>query len=376
MNTREAYIALNIMQGVGPVCVRALAGVLGSVEAIFEVGRADLMRADGVGPELARAIAERRSRVDPSDEVDRARRTGASIVTPADEGYPDPLREIHDPPLALYVQGGLDGRRDRHAVAVVGSRRTTHYGLDTAGRFGYGLAQAGYTVVSGLARGIDTAAHQGALKAGGRTIAVLGGALDRLYPPENADLARAIADGAGAVLSEFAMGREPDKTTFPIRNRLVSGLSQGVLVVEAGLTSGAMITAREAADQGRQVFAVPGRIDSASSQGSHRLIKDGAALAESVDDVLDALGALVRPERRSATSAASGAGPERTGPMPVLTPAESAVVEALRGEERMDLDTLTRAAGLGAADAAAAVVGLELKRVVRMRPGRVLELVR
>lgn len=371
MNSREAYIALNMIQGIGPVSVRSLVSTLGSPETILKADRKDLMSAPGVGPELATKILDQRTHLDVDKELRQAEKRGVRLVTALDEEYPKRLREIYDPPMALYVWGMLDPR-DSHAVAVVGSRRTTHYGLATAEMLSCQLAQAGFTVVSGLARGIDTAAHRGALKGKGRTIAVLGGGLDRLYPEENADLAKAIA-GQGAVLTEFPFGREPDKTTFPIRNRIVSGLSEGVVVVEAGLTSGAMITANEAAEQGRTVFAVPGRIDSPTSGGCHRLIKNGARLTESVDDILEELGQLIRSA--GPTPGAEGAIPlAREKAMPSLSGDEAALVKALEDEEKLDVDTLTRLSGLKPAAVNVALIGLEMKRMVRMLPGRIVEL--
>ena len=367
MNERDAYIALNMIQGIGPISVRAMVQALGSAAAIFEADRDQLLAVAGIGPELSKKIVAQRRSVAWEAELAAVEKLGAAVLTPVDDAYPKPLREIHDPPLALYVWGRLE-ERDRHAVAVVGSRRMTLYGQQTSERLAYQLAQAGFTVVSGLARGIDTAAHRGALKAKGRTLAVLGGALDRIYPEENTDLAKAIAE-SGAVLSEFPLGRDPDKTTFPMRNRIISGLSLGVLVVEAGVDSGAMITAREAADQGRTVFAIPGRIDSAGSKGCHRLIRDGARLVETVDDILEEFEMLIPRER-----SAAGAETPASRPAPTLSADEACLVELLRQEERMDMDALTRRSGLSPAAVSVAAIGLEMKRVARMMPGRILEL--
>lgn len=220
---------------------------------------------------MAQTVSEQTDQVDPVAELTKTRRLGGRIITPHDDEYPQALSTIHDPPLALYIRGRLE-KSDHRAIA-------------TADRLSYQLAQTGFTVVSGLARGIDTAGHAGALKARGRTIAVLGSALDRLYPPENSDLADAISK-QGAILSEYPLGREPDRTTFPYRNRIVSGLSMGILVVEAQRKSGALIPADMALEQGRSVFAVPGRIDSPSSKGTHQLIKNGARLVEDIEDIL------------------------------------------------------------------------------------------
>jgi DNA processing protein len=356
-----------MMADIGPVGVRSLAAVLGSPQAIFSAGRADLLRAEGIGPAQADKIIAQRDSLQPGAEIERAAKLGAQIITPVDDAYPKPLRQIHDPPLGLYVFGTLEPG-DKRAIGVVGSRHTTTYGRETAEKLSYQLAQSGFVVVSGLARGIDTAAHRGALKGGGRTIAVLGGALDCLYPPENAELAREIARH-GAVLSEFPLGRKPDKTTFPMRNRIVSGLSMGILVVEAGLGSGALITVDQALDQGRTVFAVPGRIDSPSSKGTHQLIKNGARLVESVDDILDDFEFLIPPGKRDRTAEAAAE------TRPPLLPEEDRIVRALEDGEQ-DLDALTRATGLGAARVSALIIGLEMKRMVRMQPGRIVELIR
>ena len=364
MNERDAYIALNIMEKVGPVSVRSLVSVLGSAAAIFSADREALMRAPGVGPELAEAILRQRDQIDWAGELERTAERGARIVTPLDEDYPRPLREIHDPPLALYVWGTLSGA-DRHAIALVGTRHPTHYGRDVAEQLGYQLAKAGFVVVSGLAEGIDTAAHKGALKGQGRTLAVIGGGLDRLYPPSNAELAAHIA-GHGAVLSEFPLGRQPDKTSFPIRNRIVSGLSMGVVVVEAGLKSGAMITTRQAMEQGRTVFAVPGRIDSFASQGCHALIRDGAALVTGVDDILKEFEFLI-PARAETDAAARR-------PRANLSEPEAALA-GLLADGGKDVDSLIRESGLGAAAVGSLLVSLEMKRTIRMLPGRLVEAV-
>jgi len=366
MDEREAYIALNMMDGVGPVSVRTLAGALGGAAGVLLADRAALQRVPGVARDIVARILTQRDTVDVGAEQAHAAQLGARIVTMLDEEYPGPLKTIHDPPLALYVRGTLE-LKDKHAIAVVGTRRASHYARAAAERLAAQLTRAGFVVISGLARGVDTAAHQGALKAGGRTLAVLGSALDRLYPPENAGLAeKAAADGA--VLSEFRFGTEPGKTTFPMRNRIVSGLSMGVLVVEAGLKSGAMITARSALEQGRAVFAVPGRIDSPGSKGTHQLIRDGARLVEGIDDITAEFEFLL-----PATGARAA---ERPAPSPALSEQEARLVDTLEQEGEMDVDALSRRLGVPAAGMSALLLGLEMKRVVRMLPGRVVQRVR
>lgn len=363
MTEREAYIALNMMEEVGPVGVRSLCNILGSPQAIFTAEREKLSAAQGIGPTVVEKIIEQRSAIRPDEELKRAAGLKAEIITPVDENYPKILAKIHDPPLALYVRGKLLPG-DQHAIAVVGSRHTTIYGRETAESLAYQLAHAGFTVVSGLARGIDTFAHRGALKAKGRTLAVLGGGMDSIYPPENITLAEEIAE-SGAVISEFPIGKKPDKTTFPIRNRIVSGLSMGVVVVEAGLTSGALITANQALEQGRCVFAVPGRIDSPASKGTHMLIKNGARLVESVDDILQEFEFLIpRPKPGESRNA---------GLFPPLDENEKKIVQNLE-EGELNVDEIIRKTGIGANHIGAILLGLEMKRMIKLQPGRMIHL--
>jgi DNA processing protein len=252
-------------------------------------------------------------------------------------------------------------------LAIVGSRSTSHYGISAADRLAYQLGQVGFTVVSGLARGTDTAAHSGALKSSGRTIAVLGGAIDCLYPPENEALADQIAK-QGAVISEYPMGRQADRMTFPYRNRIISGLSMGVLLIESAVKGGSMHTADAAMEQGRTVFALPGRIDSPGARGPHRLIKNGAKLVESLDDILEEYEFLIPPSERETPDAATAARPD----VP-MTETESKIAEAL-WDEPLDMDSLGRETGLKTQELSGILLGLEMKRVVRMRPGRMVEL--
>ena len=250
MNATEACIALNMLPTVGPVRLRKLLEVFQEPQQILAAKRSDLRKVEGIGNEVADQISNWESTVDLPAELQRIRDFGATVITQQSPSYPRPLREIHAPPIVLYVWGELLDR-DHHAIGVIGARRTTHYGTESAKKLSYQLAYAGLTVISGLARGIDTAAHQGALAAKGRTIAVIGSGLAKLYPPENGPLAEKIRSGNGAIVSEFSMDIEPDRQTFPMRNRIISGWSHGILVVEAGLNSGALITAAQALEQGR-----------------------------------------------------------------------------------------------------------------------------
>jgi DNA processing protein len=366
MTPQEAAVALNMVEGLGPVRVRALIDFLGSPQAVFEADAGALRQVRGIGEKLSESISAQCREIDPAEEFERAASMGVRIVTQADQEYPNALRKIYDPPLALYVYGSFVGQ-DVHSIGIVGSRKATHYGLNTADRLAYQLCQSGFTVVSGLARGIDTAAHHGALKARGRTIAVLGSAIDQLYPPENSELADLIAH-QGAVISEYPIGRPADRQTFPYRNRIISGLSMGVLVVEAGVKSGSLHTADAALEQGRSVFAVPGRIDHPSAKGTNRLIKNGAKLVDNVGDIIEEFELLVPGEAVSPPEHQPSARPD----VP-LSEAERSVVKAL-WSEAMDIDSLTRLTGLSSAEISGVLLGLEMKRVVRMLPGRIVEL--
>ncbi len=283
------YLQLHLTADVGPVRLRSLLTHFGSLQAVLSASRAELERVPQIGPRVAEAIFRSRPGDDVEREVGRAADNRVRILCQEDPEYPAPLRSTVDPPICLYVRGALRPT-DAVSVAIVGTRRCSHYGREQAMRFAEMLGGAGFTVISGLARGIDGHAHHGALRAGGRTVAVLGNGLGTVYPPEHAQLADDIV-GAGAVVSEFAVDVGPDAKNFPRRNRIIAGLSLGVLVVEAGKTSGALITARLAADYNREVFALPGRVDQpATTAGVHALIRDGGAkLVTCLDDILDEL---------------------------------------------------------------------------------------
>ena len=307
MSPLEAIVALNALPKIGPVRVHRLLEHFGSPEQILGAPVDRLCRVDGIGPETAALLHGWQDHADPATEIRRAREFGAAIITRDDPTFPPALRDCYDAPLLLYVLGELTDR-DRHALAIVGSRRATHYGRQVTHKFSFQLARAGFTIVSGLARGIDTSAHEAAIAAAGRTVAVIGSGLARLYPPENLALAERIADGHGAVVSEFPLDTAPDKQTFPMRNRIVAGWAQGVIVTESPAWSGALITANLATDYGRPVFAVPGPVDRPSSGGCHALIRNGSTLVTDPSQVLDDLGELPF----AATPADAGAGYRRS----------------------------------------------------------------
>ena len=367
MTDREAYIALNTVEGIGPVTVRKLMEALGSVTAVFDADAALLRSVKGVGPETARRLTESVDHGCWQREIEQAEAMGITILTPVDGRYPSSLKTIHDPPLVLYVQGELQ-ERDGQGVAMVGTRRPTHYGMEMARKLAFGVAKAGLTVVSGLARGIDTASHMGALTAKGRTVAVIGAGLQHIYPTENRELAAQIAEN-GAVVSEFPLGRLPDKTTFPMRNRIVSGMTQATVVIEAGHKSGSIITADQAAAQGRTVFALPGRIDSYASQGTNALLKDGASIVTRLEDILEHY-EILRPVMTAAGEADLTTAQRRLS----LSEEENRLVElVVRGIGQVD--GLIRESGLGPARVGSLLVALELKRMIKLLPGRQVELV-
>src|SRR6266481_6195818 len=360
MNTSEACIALNMLPTVGPVRLRKLLQVFGTPERVLTAKRGELRAAEGIGGEVADQIAAWESTIDLASELNRIRDFGATVIIQESSSYPKSLREIHAPPIVLYVWGELQ-ERDNHAIGIIGARRTTHYGVESAKKLAYQIAYAGLTVISGLARGIDTAAHQGALAAKGRTIAAIGSGLARLYPPENAALAEKIRAGHGAVVSEFSMEIEPDRQTFPMRNRIISGWSHGVLVVEAGLNSGALITASQALEQGRSVYAVPGHINAPSAIGSNRLIQQGAKLVMDAGDILDDLQILL-PESKPSPQAAAR-------PLPPLSDEERKVYDAIEASET-PIDEITTKCNLPSATVSSTLLALELKRLVKQLPGK------
>jgi DNA processing protein len=363
MEVREAFVALNMIEHVGPVRVRQLMDRFGDARAILSARKEDLLRVQGIGEETAEAIANWEKGIDLAGELRRVKEFGCEILIQSDENYPDLLRHIYDPPIVLYVKGTLTAK-DKNSVAIVGSRLTTHYGLEVARKLAYQLAYLNVTVVSGGARGIDTAAHRGALTAKGRTIAVLGTGINLVVPPENGPLFEQIA-ASGAIITQFPFNRSGDRQSFPIRNRIVAGMTLGTVVVEANLTSGALITANMAVDNGRQLFAVPGRIDSPRSKGCHDLIKKGAKLCEGVEDILTEFEYLFpSSNRRPALNEST------TLPAMELSEHEQRLYDAI-GEDQANIDELIRRSGLPSSAVSVALLSLEMKRVIKQMPGRI-----
>ncbi len=345
--------------GVGKTLFHRLVHALGSPEEVFRASRRDLMRVEGIGEKIAGQILDFDFEKQVEREFRLVEKLGARILTLESPEYPDLLKSIYDPPPILYCEGGrLDGFSV--PLAVVGTRAPTSYGKIVAERLSSALASLGVTVVSGMARGIDTQAHRAALQAGGDTIAVFGCGLSQTYPAENASLRKKIA-AQGALVTEFPVTMRPERSNFPARNRIISGLAHGTLVVEAGEKSGALITVQFALEQGREVFALPGNITSPKSRETNRLIKNGAKLVDSPEAIVEELPAAVREQLRI-----PGSEPAAT---PELTTLERDIISFL-GHEEQHIDRIIENSRLSPAQVSATLVQLELKGCVRQMNGK------
>jgi DNA processing protein len=362
------YLRLHLAEQIGPVTLGKLIQQFGSVSAIMNASVAELARVDGVGRTRAEAVFSARKSDTLDHELELAAEQNVRVICWEDEEYPTQLRHVSDPPVCLYVRGRLEPQ-DAVALAVVGSRRCSHYGAEQSRRFGWLLGGAGYTVVSGLARGIDATAHRGALEAGGRTVAVLGNGLSSVYPPEHAGLAANICE-RGAVISELPMLTGPDAHHFPRRNRIIVGMGLGVLVVEAARNSGALISARLASEYNREVFAVPGRVDSPQSYGTNQLIRDGGAkLVTDLEDIVTELGDVGRVmSPKPAPGQPAPAEPSSFGPQPPLSEAERGILEHL-SHEPTDLGLLADQLKLGIGELISGLTMLSVKGLVKRLPG-------
>ena len=371
MTDKLPYLALKSIPGVGLVLFQRLLARFGQPARVFQAKAGELLAVKGVNQDLAQDLLAFRDwdRV----EAEFAKMSAARIemLLPDDPRFPARLKKIPYPPAFLFLKGTLLPQDDL-ALAVVGTRSASYYGLKTCRRLAGGLAARGVTVVSELARGIDTAAHQEALETGGRTLAVLGCGLDVVYPPENLKLYGQIPE-RGALISEFSLGTPPEARNFPIRNRIISGLALGVMVVEAGLKSGTGITVRYALDQGREVFAVPGPIDSPTSVGPHRLIQQGAKLVQDVEDIFQEFPGLAKgpgplfgvPSRVSDTGGPTAAGTAAASPAAPEDP-----LLALLGSDPLSMEELLRATGLPAPQVLSRLTVLELEGLIRELPGK------
>ena len=368
------WLKLIRADGIGPTLFKRLLDFFGGVERIFTASVTELTKVEGIGNKTAESIVRTRDAFDVDSELALADKLGVWVIHLQDDRYPPALKAIYDPPPVLYIKGTLT-RSDNLAMAIVGSRRCSHYGTEQANRFSHLLASAGFTIVSGLARGIDSAAHRGALATKGRTIAVQGCGLSNIFPPENKKLFEQITEN-GAVISELPLTYEPLAENFPGRNRIIAGLSMGVLVVEATYRSGALISAQAAMENNREVMAVPGRIDSPCSLGCHKLLKQGARLIDSIDEIMDALGYVGDGLKTHAATAAAKAEQNAQGTLfdtsrLNLTEAEEAILGHLNSEP-VHVEELIESTQLSAAKVHSAVISLQLKGLVKQLPGNML----
>ena len=365
------WIALNMIRGIGPRTANLLLDCFGSPANVFASSRETLL-AEGLKPATIEQLHDTEILDKAQAEIERLEAMGAQVVTLADDTYPLMLREIYDPPIALYVQGNLNSALAPPAIAVVGSRRCSTYGTNAANFLARELAAHRVTIVSGLARGIDGAAHRGALEAGGKTVGVIGTGLDVIYPKEHKKLAEEMI-ATGAIVSEFPLGTPPLAQNFPYRNRVISGLCLGVLVVEASEHSGSLITARLASEQGREVFAVPGNITSQTSFGPNYLIKDGAKLVQHWRDVIEEfpqhikeslLGIELSPKTKDVTPS------QLAFEEVALSPNEQKLLALLTADVASHIDELLLSSGLSSPELTSALLGLEMKDRIKELPGK------
>lgn len=354
-------VRINMTKGIGSVTYKALSDRFGPAGSILNAGMHQLQSVPGVGPKLAQNIKDAANSVDVDREFRLAEKEGIKIVPYYSDAYPRNLKSIYDPPLILYIKGDIVDN-DIMAMAVVGARGCTHYGKTQAERLSRSLSQIGFTIVSGMARGIDSVAHNGALKTNGRTIAVLGSGLCKIYPPENRKLSESISE-RGAVVSELPLSTPPDTRNFPPRNRIISGLSLGVVIVEAALKSGSLITAKWALEHGKEVFAVPGPVDSAYSKGTHRLIKEGAKLVESADDIIEELGPL-------SESLKTRNGVEVIDPRSLRLNGQEAKIFSSLSNFPLGIDDIISDTKLPASVVASTLTILEIKKAVKQLSGK------
>ena len=353
---KRDLILLNMVQGIGYIRLKALLGAFGDPSNILKAPIKRLKSIEGIGPQVAEAIKNAHSDYDINKEIGLIKDSGVKVITLFDKEYPELLKSIYDPPILLYIKGDFRSQ-DKLSVSIVGSRRCTYYGLKMAEKIAAELVSYKVVIASGLARGIDTAAHKGAVNNNGRTIAVLGNGLSRVYPPENKELAESILRN-GVLVSEFPMEAEPLRYNFPRRNRVISGISRALLVVEAAKRSGALITADFALEQGRDVFAIPGMVDRHSSSGTNALIKQGAKLVESADDILEELDI----DQVKAANI-------NTEPFVPDNQYESSVLSML-SDQPCDIDTITQKLEVKSQQAKFMLLNMEMKGAIKQLPGK------
>lgn len=368
MTNLENLLTLNAIPELGSIRIKRLLDYFGSAQKIFSASTYELQRVQGMRPNIAQNIKFKKNKFDIKKELEKAKKNGIKIIALGDKEYPENLKSIYDPPIILYVKGNFE-EKDNLAIAIVGSRRASIYGLTCAEKFAAELADLNITVVSGMARGVDSASHRGALKAKSRTIAVLGSGLLNIYPPENKKLFEEISE-FGTVISEFPLDTKPFAGNFPKRNRIISGLSLGVIVVEASRNSGALITADLALEQGREVFAVPGKLDSVNSFGVNALIKQGAKLITSVDDVISELGPRFNHLLNASQKSEKPSEKTLTKPNFNLNEEEAALFELLQKDSKQ-IDELVQESHLPVANVLSTLMSLELKHAIKQLPGKI-----
>lgn len=362
MTEFDALLRLNMTRGVGIKTYRTLLERFGSSEAILNASKRELESVHGIGPKLSAAIIEASRNIDIEAEINLAREKNVQIVPYTSDLYPKCLKAIYDPPLILYIKGNIQ-EADILAIAVVGARHCSYYGLAQAERFSRLLIQRGFCIISGMARGIDAASHRAAIDSQGRTIAVLGCGLGvAVYPKENAELTEQVILN-GAVISEFPMSTPPDPKNFPPRNRLISGLSLGVLVIESTLNSGSLITAKWALEQGKEVFAVPGNIDSVYSRGTHKLIKEGAKLVEDVDDIIQELGPIAEYLTLPGTQADND-------PRSLSLNSQEKKIFSLLSSNPRNIEEIIQTTGLPTSVVSSTLMILEIKKLIKQLSGK------
>jgi DNA processing protein len=354
------WLALNNIADLGPVTIKKMWDHFGDIKHVWEAEKDDIQRIEGINQRAVKAYIEQRGKLDLAGELKNVEKNKVKVYTLEEENFPANLKNIYDPPPVLYVKGDII-KSDEKALAIVGTRRASRYGLETARKLAFELASLSITIVSGLASGIDTAAHQGALDAKGRTLAVFGCGVDVIFPAENRDLAKQI-ESSGALVSEFPMGARTEKGNFPRRNRIISGLSLGTIVVEGAYDSGALITAKYALDQGREVFAVPGNVEADQSKGPHWLIKQGAKLVESVEDVLSELENFLGPYKIRPQ-------PKKEKDLSGLSGDEKRMVEALFSEPK-HIDQLANILKMEVSAVSSLLMMLELRGFIKPLPGK------
>ena len=368
MTSREAYLILNLLPGIGSARVKQLLQYYDSPELILKEKVSVLAKVQGIGSKLANIIANWESHADLEKEFQVTEKAGVEICTLSDTEYPQLLKEIYDPPLCLYVRGNVKSLNCAFPIAFVGSRRTTRYGIEIAERLTISAVKVGITIISGLARGIDTVAHTAAVEHDGTTIAVLGGGLGYIYPQENIGLARKICE-KGALVTEYPMAAKPDRRCFPMRNRIIAGMSHGTVITEAGARSGALITAQQAIDQGRQVFAVPGRVDSPLSRGCHYLIKDGAKLVETIDDILEEFNLFSQIKEKIFPEEIESSHESNDANSLQLSDNERIIIALLKKGE-MSTDEIVQHSQISTQEVLSVLLGLEIRRLVVQLPGK------